>query len=268
MSPTRLRAVALEARGVLRVLQDGLGPVEAGSIVVSGMLAEQLARELGAGAELGTVVVGNGTSVAGAPVIVRVIAGEPNDEDDALVRAADRAGVPIILVQLWPQADWRAPFVRSPFVVECKTGEGFPVGEIAARIAIAAEHAPGLASRVPAIEEAVAAGVVKGGIAHSAFLALVSGRTAAARPLLALEQVRMLSQLRALDGSDTKPDGLPVVAGVAGATLAASYAFRELARRSRRYVPAPLANAAVATAGTWALSAIARKLLEARTPPS
>jgi len=263
-----VRTAALEARGVLRVLQDGIEPVETGSIVVSGMLAEQLARELGAGAELGAVVVGDGTSVAGAPVIVRVIAGEPNDEDDAIVRAADRAGVPVVLVQLWPQADWRAPFVRSPFVVECKTGEGFPVAEIAARIALAAEQAPALASRVPAIEEAVAAGVVKGGIVHSAFVALVSGRTAAARPLLVLEQVRMLSQLRTLEGSDKKPGGLPVVAGTAGATLAASYALRELARRSRRWVPAPLANTAVAVAGTWALSAIARRLLEARTRTS
>ncbi|MEX2613612.1 MAG: hypothetical protein WD380_08535, partial [Gaiellaceae bacterium] len=103
MSGASLRAVALEARSVLRTMQDGLSPSEAGSIVVSGMLAEQLARELGAGAELGAVVVGDGTSVAGAPVLVRVIAGDPSDEDDALVRAADRAGVPIVLVQLWPQ---------------------------------------------------------------------------------------------------------------------------------------------------------------------
>jgi len=259
-----LRGVVLEARGVLRVLQDGIEPVDTGSVVVSGMLAEQLARELGAGAELGAVVVGDAASVAGAPVVVRVIAGDPSDEDDALVRAADRAGVPTILVQLWPQADWRAPFVRSPFVVECKTGEGFPVREIAAQIAIAVEEAPALASRVPAIQEVVDTGVVRGGIVHSAFLALVSGRTAAARPLLALEQVRMLSQLRMLAGTETRPEGLPVVAGTAGATLAASYAFRELARRSRRFVPDPVANTAVAIAGTWALSAIARRLLEAR----
>lgn len=266
MSGASLRAVALEARSVLRTMQDGLAPSEAGSIVVSGMLAEQLARELGTGAEFGAVVVGDGTSVAGAPVLVRVIAGDPSDEDDALVRAADRAGVPIVLVQLWPQAEWRAPFVRSPFVVECKTGEGFPVREIAGQIAIAAEHAPALASRVPAVAEAVSAGVVRGGVVHSALLALVSGRKAAARPLIALEQVRMLSKLRTLEGSETKPDGLPVVAGAAGATLAVSYAFRELARRSRRWIPAPVANTAVAAAGTWALSTIARRLLDARTP--
>ncbi|MEX2612448.1 MAG: hypothetical protein WD380_02625, partial [Gaiellaceae bacterium] len=89
-----------------------------------------------------------------------------------------------------------------------------------------------------------------------------------ARPLIALEQVRMLSQLRALEGSETKPDGLPLVAGAAGATLAASYAFRELARRTQRFAPAPIASTAVAAAGTWALSMIARRLLGARTARS
>ena len=46
-----------------------------------------------------------------------------------------------MIVQLWPQADWTTPFVLTPFVVECRAGEGFPVGEISGRIAEATENA-------------------------------------------------------------------------------------------------------------------------------
>ena len=56
------------------------------------MLAEQLARELGVDAEPGAVVVRNPPSIGGAEVVVRVIAGDPDDGDDRLVRAADAVG--------------------------------------------------------------------------------------------------------------------------------------------------------------------------------
>jgi|GEM_PF-3923525 len=64
---------------------------------------------------------------------VRIVAGDPSPEDEALVAEAAREGIEVVIVQLWPQADWTRPFVLSPFVVECRAGEGFPVEEIADR---------------------------------------------------------------------------------------------------------------------------------------
>ena len=86
-----LTAVALEAREALRTTQEKKAQAPVGAVVVSGMLAEQLARELGMGAEPGAVVVERRLRASrGAEVVVRVIAGDPDDGDDALVRAADR----------------------------------------------------------------------------------------------------------------------------------------------------------------------------------
>ena len=80
----------LEGRKLWSTLLDE--PVTpSGGIVVSGMLAEQLVRELGSGAAPGTVLTREGTSVAGAEVTVRVIAGDPSDEDVAVVSVSRSA---------------------------------------------------------------------------------------------------------------------------------------------------------------------------------
>jgi hypothetical protein len=229
------------------------------------MLAEQLARELAGGAEPGAVVVGDGFRVAGAEVLVHVIAGEPSEADEALVRTADHAGVPVVLIQLWPQVDWQEPFVLAPFVVECRAGEGFPVREIANRIVEASEHAPALASRIPALEEAAAEGVVRGATVRAALLAVAGARKEAARPLIALEQVRMLSKLRSLGAGSTEARAKSTLAGEAAVILAAGFAFRAAARATRRVLPEPLVSAAVAAAGTWAIGVALRRLESVRS---
>ena len=251
-----------EGRSLWSELRDE--PVRAaGAVVVSGMLAEQLARQLGAGADPGAVVAREGPTVAGAEVVVRVIAGDPSPEDTALVRAADRQGTPTVLVQLWPQAEWTKPFVLSPFVVECRPGEGFPVAEIARRIGEAVEGAPALAARIPALQEAVVADVTRGTIARAALTGFLGAR-APARPALALQQVRALSRLRALDPQAAGATDPRSTAGIAALVLAASFAFRAAARATRGTLPAPLANAAVAAGGTWALTRAVQEL-QART---
>ena len=194
---------------------------------------------------------------------IRVIAGDPTDGDDELVREADRAAIPVVFVQLWPQAEWSRLFVLTPFVIECRTGEGFPVDEIARTIARAVEHPAALAARVPTLKEPVEQAVVRGAIARAALLGVVGARKRAARPSIALEQLRMLASLRAVESphaSSTLPPS-----GVAAATLAASFGLRAAARAARRKLPAPLVNAAVAAGGTWALAKAIRRL-EARRP--
>jgi hypothetical protein len=250
-----LRELALEARSSIHAARAELAKSGSGRIVVSGMLAEQLARELAAGAQPGAVVVGD--DFQGAAVVVRVIAGEPSAEDDAIVRAADHAVVPVVLVQTWPQADWRAPFVLSPFVVECRTGEGFPVSEIAADIALAVENPPALAVRVPVLADVVESSVVRSAAARAVLLALA--RAPGSRAGIALEQARMVARLRALH-PPSEPDHPAVVAGAVATTLGVSYALRSAARAASRTLPKRVADPVIAAAGTLALAWALREL--------
>jgi hypothetical protein len=236
-----------------------------GAVVVSGMLAEQLTKELGADAVPGAVTADDDARVPVAEVLVRVVAGEPSAADDAFIRTADRRGTHVVVVQLWPQADWTPAFVLSPFVVECRAGEGFPLREIADRIVEASEHGPLLAARIPALRKAAAHGVVRQAVLRSAILGVAGASTAAARPGIAREQIRMLARLRAMTTGSAGSDELPIVAGGAAFALAAGFAFRGVARSARQVLPASIADAAVAAAGTWALAKTVRAL-EARLP--
>jgi hypothetical protein len=265
VSAAGFRALVGEARRLGSTLGADVDPASVGPVAVSGMLAEQLAKELAAGASPGAIVVGGAELAERAEVLVRIVAGDPTSEDEELVRTADAAGVPVVIVQLWPQADWTAPFVLTPFVVECRAGEGFPVAEIAGRIVEATENGAVLASRAPLIGDASRSGVVKGAVLRSALIALASSRLRASRPLLTREQMRMLSQLRTVSAGSPAADELPVRAGGAAALLAASFAFRGVARSLRSVLPAPIAHAVVAAAGTWAL-AKAYGAAEARLP--
>jgi hypothetical protein len=267
VSAVGIRALAAELRTVGTTITADLHPEDVGAVAVSGMLAEQLAKELAAGAEPGTVVVGGLEFVARAEVLVRIVAGDPTSEDEELVRAADANGVPVVIVQLWPQADWTTPFVLTPFVVECRAGEGFPVAEIADRIVESTEGSAILASRAPVIGEASRSGVVKNAVLRSALIALAGPRLGVSRQLLTLEQVRLLAQLRTVSTGSPLADELPVRVGAAAAVLAAGFALRGVARSLRTFVPAPAANVAVAAAGTWAL-AKAFELAETRLAES
>ena len=258
------RALALELRNVVQALREERSVSRIGPVVVSGMLAEQLAKELSAGAPQGAVVVGDDARAARAPVAVRIVAGDPSPEDAAFVRAAERAEIPVLIVQLWPQADWREPYVLSPFVVECKTGEGFPIAAIAKLIATAADDAIALAARLPIVKDAVERMTKREAVLRSALLAATAGRGRAARPAIALRQVGLVSRMRALEGPEVERDEqMPVVAATAAAVIAASYGFREVARVARGRLPGRIADMAVAAGGTWLLAEVFRRL-EAR----
>jgi hypothetical protein len=260
-----VRALAGEARGLGFAVRDEVSVERAGPIVVSGVLAEQLAKELGAGAEPGAVRAGSGRPEPGASVHVHVIAGDPSPEDEALARDASGHELDVVLVELWPQADWTRPFVLSPFVVECRAGEGFPIREIADRIVETTDDATDLASRVPVLAEATRSALVKRAVVRSAVIGIVGSRLGASRPLLVREQVRLVTRLRAVSAGSAVSQELPVLGGGAAALLASGLALRRAARSARALLPAPLANAAIAATGTWAF-AKAFQALESRLP--
>jgi hypothetical protein len=260
-----LRPLLFEARGVVSALREELDPASVGPILVTGMLAEQLARQLAKGSEPDAVAFMDPGPLARSAALVHVIAGSPSADDGALVGQADRHGVPVILIQLWPQEDWSEPFVLTPFVVECRAGEGFPIPEIAARIVEAVEDPVALSRRVPVLEEKVTSAVVGTTVIRSAVLATLGRRSRAARPLITLEQIRMLAELRTLKGASAGREGLKAFAPVAAGVVGAGFAFREAARAARRTLPAPLVDAAVAAVGTWAVAEVFRRLEERGT---
>ncbi|HEU0245545.1 MAG TPA: hypothetical protein VFR38_00495 [Gaiellaceae bacterium] len=251
----------------MQTARDELSPASVGAVVVSGMLAQQLAKELSAGAAPRAILVHDATNLPFAEVLVRIIAGEPSEEDEELVADADGRGTPVVVVQLWPQDDWTPPFVLSPFVVECRPGKGFPLAEIADRIFEASEHGPLLAARIPVLKETIARALVRRAVLRSAFLGVASSGKDPTRPMLALEQVRMLARLRSTTTGPAESDGLPAIAAGAGVALASGFVFRGAARAARKVLPAPVADAAVAAVGTWVL-ARALRVLEERLPSS
>ena len=267
MSAASVRALVGEARRLVFAVRDEIDLPHVGPIVVSGMLAEQLAKELAAGAAPGSVVVAGAVPQGRPEAHVRIIAGDPSPEDEALVAEAAREGIEVVIVQLWPQADWTRPFVLSPFVVECRAGEGFPVGEIADRIVEATESTNALAARVPVLAEALRSALLTQAVLRSALIGLAGSRLGRSRPLLVLEQARLIAQLRGISSGSAVSDELPVVAGGAATVLAAGFALRDAARRAGAVLPAPLVNAAVAAAGTWAVGKAFRSL-EPRLPSS
>jgi hypothetical protein len=260
-----IRSLVDEARSVGSTLTAERDTAPVGPIAVSGMLAEQLAKELAAGAEPGAVVVGGAELAGRAEVLVRVVAGDPSAEDDALVRAADARGVPVVVVQLWPQADWTAPYVLTPFVVECRAGEGFPLSDIADRVLESTEGSAVLASRAPVIADATRTGLVRRSVIRSALIGIAGSRYGASRPLLSLEQIRLLSQLRSIGTTSHASDELRARAVGAAGVVTAGFALRAAARSLRTVLPSPIVHAAVAAAGTWAL-AKAYQAAEAHLP--
>ncbi|MFO7571432.1 MAG: hypothetical protein R6W48_02380 [Gaiellaceae bacterium] len=244
-----------EATSAWKAVQGATGHGSMGGVAVSGVLAEQLARELGDGAEPGVVHVVDAPP-SGAAVAVRVIAAAPTEDDERFVSAVDSVGTPVVVVQLWPQADWTPPFVLSPHVVECRAGEGFPVAVIASRIAEAVERAPLLAARVPTLRGAVGSRSVYESVARTSLLAL-TGRS---RPAITLEQLRLVSRLRSLELGATEHEARPTLAATAAALVGSGFALRAIARSGRRVLPAPMVNAAVAAAGTWALAEALRRI--------
>jgi hypothetical protein len=257
----RVGAVLGEVRGIVGALRDETEQTYVGPVLVTGMLAEQLARQLGADADPGAVVVDDASRLARSAVLVHVIAGDPSAEDDELVHDADTYGVPVILIQLWPQAEWTKPFVLTPFVVECRAGEGFPVNEIAVRIVEAVESPVDLGRRVPVLHDKVKEAVVGTSMVRTALLATLGRSKRSARPLITLEQIRMLAELRRLDqtarvsGQDALKDAAPFAA----AALAGGFVFRQAALAARRVLPGTITDAAIAAAGTWALGEALRR---------
>lgn len=261
-----MSAFGIGPRDLVSLARDTQGAgAPKGPILVRGVLAEQLARELAAGGDASLVRTDGDPS--GAAAVVCVVAGAATPADEQPLRAARRALVPVMAVQTGAPGT-RIPYVLATDVVDCEPGKGFPVGAIARTLAAALgrDGAP-LAGALPVLRDAVRDRRISDGVLAAGLLATGGGRPRL--PLLALGQARLLSDIAATDGDGgaaTTPRhtadavALPLAAAVATG-LAARTLVRRLPLRNRAL------DAAVAAAATYALATAFRRLPRARRTP-
>ena len=226
-------------------------------LVVGGAreLAPVLRRELGRGAKL----VRGDDSPEGAAVLVYILAHDVRDEDEAALKRARRARVPVVAVVTGRLAeDVSIPYVLATDVVRVGPGEGFDVEAIAKVIANRlGEDAAPLAAGVPVLRPAVANMLVTG-------FARKNGLTGAAvfiggsdLPVIAMHQVRLVLRLEQTYGRDIDlQQRLPEIL----TTLGAAFGWRALTRELVRFAPRHrwAVQGGVAYAGTLALGLLAQ----------
>jgi uncharacterized protein (DUF697 family) len=229
-------------------------------LVVSGPLAAQLEKELSRAAAPGAARVGGRPD--DAAVLVRVLGGAPTEEDEQELRAAKRAGVPVVVVQTGTE-EFDVPYVLATDVVMCSPGSGFPIDEIARAVAERlGEAGTGLAAKLPVLREPLSQVLIekfsrRNGLIGAAFF--VPGADFA---VLTLNQIRLVLRLAAAHGVEIDQQRLPEVL----ATIGAAFGFRAVARRLLGAIPVAgwVVKGGIAYAGTRALGEAAHRYFAAQ----
>jgi uncharacterized protein (DUF697 family) len=233
---------------------------------VSGALASQLEKELARGGAPGAVR--SGGRIEDAAVLVRVLAGAPTEEDERELRAAQRAKVPVVVVQTGTDV-FDIPYVLATDVVMCRPGAGFPVEEIAAAVAARlGEDGTSLAARLPVLREPVSEALIQRFSRQNGIIGVAVFLPGADFAVLTLNQIRLVLRLAAAHGVEVDQSRVPEVL----ATIGAGFGLRALARQLLGAIPVAgwAVKGGIAYAGTRALGEAAQlyfhKVAEDKTP--
>jgi uncharacterized protein (DUF697 family) len=234
-------------------------------LVVSGAreLAGVLHRELVRGGV--SAAVRERGPLEGAAAVVHVVAGPPSKDDEKLLKEAARARIPIVAVVTGPSEVAHLPYVLEHNVVRVASGSGFPVEEIARRLARAlGESGTALAARLPVLRRSVCEELIRKFSRQNALVGVAVFVPGADLPVLTLNQVRLVLRIADAYGFEIDRERLPEVLGVIGSGLG----LRAVARRAIGYVPVLgwAVKGAVAYAGTRALGEAAVRYFEHRAP--
>jgi uncharacterized protein (DUF697 family) len=211
-----------------------------------------LARELRAGGDANAVREGGGFQGAAALIWVGAV-------DEEVLRGATRAKVPIVAVT----DEDIVPYVLAQDVVSVPPGQGFPLDEIATKVARAlGDRGPALAARLPVLRGSVCEHLISSTAKKNAAIAAAVFVPGVDLPLLTMNQIRMVLRIALAYGEELDQNRALEIAGVVGA----GYGFRTLAREALDLVPIAgwAVKGAVAFGGTRAVGAAAVKLLEVR----
>jgi uncharacterized protein (DUF697 family) len=196
-----------------------------------------------------------------------VLGGEPTADDEAALKRARRARVPIVAIAAGPLSDEVSlPYVLATDVIRLGAGQGFPLERIAVLIAaqLGEEGAP-LAARVPLLRRAICERLVASYARRNGIIGAAVFVPGVDLPVLTLNEIRLILRLEQAHGLTVDPrERLPEIAG----TLGVAFGFRALARELLDLVPVAgwAVKGAVAYAGTRALGEAALRRLEVGAP--
>jgi uncharacterized protein (DUF697 family) len=250
MSRSKLGPLALVS--LVREVRRGSGDQRPLAVAGARELLPIIARQLREGGDPAAVVEGR---VESAAVLVWV--GAP--DEDAL-RAANRAGVPIVAVT---DAD-EVPYVLATDLVRVPPGRGFPVDEIAHAVARKlGEDGTALAARLPTLRRAVCDELIRSFAKKNAIIAAAVFIPGVDLPVLTLNQARLVLRIALAHGQEIDKDRAPELLGVVGA----GFGLRTVARELLDLVPVAgwAVKGAVAYAGTKAIGEAAVRYFEARS---
>src|SRR5256885_10922545 len=176
----RRKLAPLALLSVVRELRRGSGDQRPLAVAGARELVPILARQLREGGDASAVVEGSAENAA-----VLVWVGAP---EESALRAADRAGVPIVAVTDGPGV----PYVLATDLVRVPPGSGFPVDEIAGAVARKlGEDGTALAARLPALRRAVCGELIRSFARKNAVISAGIFVPGVDMPVLSLNQIRL-----------------------------------------------------------------------------
>jgi uncharacterized protein (DUF697 family) len=237
---------------LVREVRRGTGDQRPLAVAGARELLPILARQLREGGDPSAVVEGR---VENAAALVWI--GPPDEE---ALRAADRAGVPIVAVT---DAD-EVPYVLATDIVRVPPGEGFPIDEIAHAVARKlGEDGTALAARLPALRRAVCDELIRSFSKKNAIVAAAVFIPGVDMPVLTLNQARLVLRIALAHGQEIDRERAVELLGVVGF----GFGLRTVARELLDLVPVAgwALKGAVAYAGTKAIGEAAVRYFEARS---
>jgi uncharacterized protein (DUF697 family) len=237
---------------LVREVRRGSGDQRPLAVAGARELLPIIARQLREGGDPSAVVEGR---LENAAALVWV--GPPDEE---ALRAADRAGVPIVAVT---DAD-ETPYVLATDIVRVPPGEGFPIDEIAHAVARKlGEDGTALAARLPVLRRAVCDELIRSFSKKNAIIAAAVFIPGVDMPVLTLNQARLVLRIALAHGQEIDKERAVELLGVVGA----GFGLRAVARELLDLVPVAgwAVKGAVAYAGTKALGEAAVRYFEARS---
>ncbi|MGE5273739.1 MAG: hypothetical protein ACM3QU_08255 [Verrucomicrobiota bacterium] len=202
----------------------------------------------------------------GAAALVHILAGPPGDDDLRLFGEAARRRLPVVAV-IPSAADvaGHLPYVLDENVVRVRGGAGFPLEEIAQRLARAlGESATPLAARLPVLRAAVCEELIRRFSRRNGVIGAVVFVPGADMPILTLNQIRLVLRIADAHGFEIDRERIPEVLAVIGS----AFGFRALARKTIGLVPLVgwAVKGGVAYTGTRAIGEAAVRYFEGRAP--
>jgi uncharacterized protein (DUF697 family) len=260
---TKLPVKPAAVLGVLKELRAGARSDQ--RLVVAGAreLAGVLGRELVRGG-VASAVVEHGP-VEGAAALVHVLAASPSSDEEKLLKEAARKRIPIVAVVTGPDPGGHVPYVLDRNVVRVASGTGFPVDEIARRLAaVLGESGTPLAARLPVLRRAVCDELIRRISRQNGVVGVAFFVPGADLPVLTLNQIRLVLRIADAYGFEIDRERLPEVLSVIGSGLG----LRAIARRSIGLVPLLgwAVKGTIAYTATRALGEAAVRYFERRAP--